>query len=160
METRQAPSQSPREVAPIPAGYHTLTPFFVAPDVDAMIVFVERAFDASVEHRMRSADGITRHAAVRIGSSMLMISSGTELYAPRPSTLHVYVEDVDAVYAAARAAGAQRLEEPADQFYGDRRAGVRDAWNNHWWIATHIEDVSAPELRKREEQFRRQHGMA
>ena len=46
------------------------------------------------------------------------------------------------------------LQQPADLFYGDRRAGVKDAWNNHWWLATHVEDVSPEQLRQREAEFR------
>jgi uncharacterized glyoxalase superfamily protein PhnB len=61
----------------------------------------------------------------------------------------MYVPDVDAVYADAIAAGAASLREPNDQFYGDRMAGVEDAAGNQWWIATHVEDVSPEEMRRR-----------
>jgi len=147
-------------VAPVPNGYHTVTPFFVVEDVAALVDFVERAFAAKVEGAMRSGDGVMRHADVRIGDSKLMFSSGTELYLPFPMSLHLYVEDTDAAYARALAAGARSLEPPADQFYGDRRAGVSDAWGNHWWIATHVEDVNEHELRARELRFRRERGTA
>lgn len=149
-----------RAVAPVPNGHHTVTPFFVVKDVAAMIAFVERAFGATVDRAMRSGDGLIRHATVCIGDSKLMISSGTELYAPRPLSVHLYVDDADALYARALAAGARSLEAPADQFYGDRRAGVRDAWDNHWWIATHVEDVNEHELRAREQRFRAERGIA
>jgi uncharacterized glyoxalase superfamily protein PhnB len=66
-----------------------------------------------------------------------------------PAMVHVYVEDVDAAYRRALDAGAEPLREPADQFYGDRSAGVRDAGGNLWWIATHVEDVSAEEIERR-----------
>jgi uncharacterized glyoxalase superfamily protein PhnB len=140
---------------PIPDGFHTVTPFFVVADVAALVGFVERAFGAEIDHAMRSADGVIRHADVRIGNSKLMFSSGVELYAPRPISLHLYVHDVDAWYARALAAGARSLEAPADQFYGDRRAGVADEWDNHWWLATHVEDLNEHELRARELRFRR-----
>lgn len=149
-----------RAPAKIPHGYHTVTPFFVVDDVESLIGFAERAFAAGDVQRMRSDDGITRHATINIGDSKLMISSGTALYPARPSTLHLYVEDVDALFARALAAGAERLEEPADQFYGDRRAGVKDRWNNHWWLATHVEDVDEQELKVREQEFRRQRDLA
>lgn len=61
----------------------------------------------------------------------------------------MYVEDTDAVYAKALAAGAVSLMEPADQFYGDRNAGVKDPFGNNWWIGTHVEDVSAEEMQRR-----------
>ena len=63
--------------------------------------------------------------------------------------LHLYVPDTDALYRSALAAGATSIREPADQFYGDRSAGVRDLWGNQWWIATHMEDVSQAEMERR-----------
>jgi len=103
---------------------------------------------------MKSDDGVLRHATVRVGDSLLMVSSGTDRYPPRPLTMQLYVEDVDGRYATALKAGARSLEVPADQFYGDRRAGVEDSWGNHWWIATHREDLDAKTLRQREQAFR------
>jgi uncharacterized glyoxalase superfamily protein PhnB len=66
-----------------------------------------------------------------------------------PTGFYLYVPDTDAAYAAAMAAGGLSTLEPADQFYGDRNAGVQDPWGNNWWIATHIEDVSPEEVQKR-----------
>jgi uncharacterized glyoxalase superfamily protein PhnB len=68
---------------------------------------------------------------------------------PMPAMVHLYVDSVDAVYRRALAAGATSIKEPADQFYGDRSGGVRDVAGNHWYIATHVEDVSPEELEKR-----------
>jgi PhnB protein len=65
--------------------------------------------------------------------------------------LHLYLEDTDAAYRRALAAEATSLQGPADQFYGDRTAGVQDAFGNQWWMATHIEDVSAEEMQRRAE---------
>jgi len=67
----------------------------------------------------------------------------------RNATLHVYVPDVDAVHTRALAAGATSLQEPKDQFYGERNSGVMDAWGNHWYIATHREALSESEVRRR-----------
>ncbi len=68
---------------------------------------------------------------------------------PRAVTMHVYVPDVDAIYKTAMAAGTTSLSEPKDQFYGERNGGVIDAWGNHWYIATHMEDLSTEELMSR-----------
>jgi uncharacterized glyoxalase superfamily protein PhnB len=68
-----------------------------------------------------------------------------------PTTLYLYVPDIDAVYRRALDAGATSLVEPKDQFYGDRSAGVKDPVGNFWWVATHVEDVSPEELRRRAE---------
>jgi PhnB protein len=62
---------------------------------------------------------------------------------------NVYVDDADAVYQRALAAGATSVQAPVDQFYGDRSGGVKDAFGNLWWIATHIEDVPPEELQRR-----------
>jgi uncharacterized glyoxalase superfamily protein PhnB len=66
-----------------------------------------------------------------------------------PSGFYLYVPDTDATYQAGLAAGGVSVMEPSDQFYGDRNAGVRDPWGNHWWIATHIEDVDEAEIQRR-----------
>jgi uncharacterized glyoxalase superfamily protein PhnB len=63
---------------------------------------------------------------------------------------------VDTAHERAVEARAASLEAPTDQFYGERRGGVRDRWNNHWWIATRTEEVTAEELEQRELRFRRQ----
>jgi uncharacterized glyoxalase superfamily protein PhnB len=65
---------------------------------------------------------------------------------PMPSTLHVYVPDVDGMYKRSMDSGAISLREPSDQFYGDRTAGIQDPSGNHWWISTHIEDVTPEEI--------------
>jgi uncharacterized glyoxalase superfamily protein PhnB len=69
-----------------------------------------------------------------------------------PAMLYVYVDDVDATYQRALAAGGTHSAGPADQFYGDRSGGVKDPCGNMWWIATHIEDVLPDELKRRARQ--------
>jgi uncharacterized glyoxalase superfamily protein PhnB len=63
--------------------------------------------------------------------------------------LHLYLEDTDATYQRALAAGANSLQEPENQFYGDRTAGVQDSFGNQWWFATHVEDVSPEDMLRR-----------
>jgi uncharacterized glyoxalase superfamily protein PhnB len=75
---------------------------------------------------------------------------------PMPSAMYLYVGDVDSVYQRALRAGAISMMEPANQFYGDRSAGVQDLCGNQWWIATHVEDVSPEELAKRAAAFMKQ----
>ena len=98
---------------------------------------------------MPGPGGAIMHAEMRIGDTMVMLSDATPENPPMPIMIHLYVEDADRVYKRALAAGASSLREPADQFYGDRSAGVKDAFGNQWWLATHIEDVSPQELQKR-----------
>jgi uncharacterized glyoxalase superfamily protein PhnB len=131
---------------PIPEGHHTVTPFLRVIDAAKLIEFLKPAFGATVTFRMDGPDGSVMHAEVKIGDSMVMIGQSPE---PLPSMIHLYVPDTDAVYKSAMAAGAKSIREPADQFYGDRSAGVRDFCGNEWWMATHIEDVSQEEMQRR-----------
>jgi uncharacterized glyoxalase superfamily protein PhnB len=80
---------------------------------------------------------------------MVMLSDGNEECPPAPAGLYLYLNEVDAAYDRALRAGGVSVMEPADQFYGDRNAGVRDACGNIWWLATHIEDVSREEIVRR-----------
>src|SRR5579872_40159 len=122
-------------------GFHTVTPYLIVQDAAQLIDFVKQAFGATETFRgTGSAGGI--HAEVRIGDSMVMIGGGGAWSGePKPAMLYLYVNDADSVYKQALEAGANSISEPEDQPYGDRSAGVRDAFGNVWYIATHIEDV-------------------
>ncbi len=136
-------------VDPIPQGYHTVTPYLFLKDARAFIDFAGRAFGAREQVSMEDEAGAVRHAEIEIGDSRVMLSQATDDYRPLPLAIHLYVEDCDATYAAAIEAGAESTMEPADQFYGDRMAGVRDAEGQIWWIATHVEDVPPEEMERR-----------
>ena len=125
--------------SPIPAGYHTVTPYLVAQDADAVIDFVKQTFGGEETFRaVGSAGGY--HCEVRVEDSVLMIGGGgKELSWKGESMLgafHVYVRDCDAAYQRALQAGGKSLMAPADQEYGERTASVIDAAGNHWYIAT------------------------
>jgi len=136
-------------VAPIPAGYHRVTPYLVVEDGEGLVAFLKAAFQAEELGRTVRPDGSIANAEVRIGDSMVMLAQAREPWKPMPAGFYLYVPDTDAVYRAALAAGGSSLMEPADQFYGDRNAGVQDPWGNNWWIATHIEDVDEAEIQRR-----------
>jgi PhnB protein len=124
------------------AGFHTVTPYLLAQDVDALVDFVKHAFDAVETFRTRgSAGGF--HIELQIGDSMVMIGGGGNWSgAAMPAMLHLYVPDVNAVYRRALAAGGSSIMEPADQPDGDRRGGVQDQFGNMWYIATTTHDVA------------------
>jgi PhnB protein len=143
-------------VKPIPDGYHTITPYLTVQGVPKLIDFLKLAFEAREIERMAQPDGTIRHAELRIGDSVVMMGEAGGEREPMPSAMYLYVNDTDAVYRGALQAGATSLMEPADQFYGDRSAGVKDPSGNYWWIATHQEDVSPAELKKRAEAAMRQ----
>jgi PhnB protein len=92
-----------------------------------------------IEHGQKvvRSDGRTDHADVRIGDSLVMISEASATFPARPCVHYVYVDDVDATYGAALAAGVASILEPTDQPYGDRCCGFLDAFDNRWWVATH-----------------------
>jgi PhnB protein len=136
-------------VKPIPEGYHSVTPFLTVSGAARVIDFVKQAFDAQEVERMQGPGGTIAHAEVKIGDSRVMLADPSGDWKPMPSTLYVYVPDVDAVYQRAVRAGGSSLREPTDQFYGDRNAGVQDPAGNMWWISTHKEDVSPEELKRR-----------
>lgn len=131
-ETEIETPQDPKHLRP---GYHTITPYLTVQRAEQLVEFVKQVFDGTEVFRATgSAGGL--HAEVTIGESKLMIG-GYENVEEIPTALHLYVPDADAVYQRALAAGATSLEEPVDQFYGDREAGVKDPTGNVWWIATH-----------------------
>ncbi len=140
-------------VKPIPEGFHTVTPYLIVENPDEVISFLREAFGAEELFRMSGPDGGVWHAEVQLGDSRLMLGGASEQWPAMPAVLYVYVEDVDATYRRALAAGATSVMEPADQFYGDRHGGVRDLAGNQWWIATHIEDVTPEELERRRDAY-------
>jgi PhnB protein len=141
----------PNAVKPIPEGYHTVTPYLVVSDAGKLIDFLKRAFDAKEIHRSMGPDGKVAHAAVSVGDSRIMLGGARPGTPLMPCMLYLYVPDTDALYKSAIDAGATSIMPPANQFYGDRNAGVKDAEGNQWYIATHIEDVAPDELQKRME---------
>jgi len=133
---------------PVPPGYATVTPYLCVADAAKLIGFLTQAFDAKLIFKMDGPGGKIMHAEMTIGDSRIMIGQpapGQETHA----MIHLYLPDADGFYARAIAAGATSVREPADQFYGDRSAGVRDQFGNQWFIATHIEDVSEEEMERR-----------
>lgn len=144
------------KVNPIPEDCGTITPYLTIPDVARLIEFLKQAFDGVERARISRPDGTVLHAQVRIGSSLLMIGEPQHPWKPRPSMLYLYVADVDATYKRAIEAGAKSVIEPADMFYGDRHACVKDVGENDWWIASRIENLSAAEIQERATAFYKQ----
>ncbi|QJD28618.1 VOC family protein [Methylococcus geothermalis] len=141
----------------IPDGYHTVIPYLVVRGAADLIEFMKKAFDAKEWERIMRPDGTVGHAEMRIGDSVVMLSEARGEWQPMPGAIYLYVPDADAAYQRALDAGATSISPPANQFYGDRHGGVRDASGNLWWIATHIEDVPAEELKQRAEVFFSKH---
>ena len=141
-------------VKPIPDGYHSVQAYLIQRNCAAAIDFYKTALGAKERLRMQGPDETIGHAELEIGDSCVMMADenpkigafSAEHYGGSPVGLMIYVEDCDAVYKSAIAAGAKSEREPADQFYGDRMSGVIDPFGFRWYIATHIKDVSPEEM--------------
>ena len=150
------PRTKPR-VSPIPKGYREVTPYLSIRGAAEAIDFYKKAFGAKELMRMPGPEGKLGHAEIGIGGSRLMLSDeyqamdflGPQSRGGTTVHLHVYVKDADAVVERAVAAGAKLLRPVENQFYGDRLGTVEDPFGHVWHLATHVEDVSAAELRKR-----------
>ena len=119
----------------VPNGYRTLSPYLVVSDAEGLIAFVSAVFETEARRRM-TIDAGGLHAELELGDSVLMVGEGGSM--SFPATLHVYVEDADAVYERALAAGATSVAEPHDTSFGDHRAAFDDRWGNQWWVATRV----------------------
>jgi PhnB protein len=126
-----------RGLTPVPAGRRTVTPYLFPHGVPSYIEFLSRAFGAVEEFR-HEVEGVVMHASVRIGNAAIEMGDTQGKREPMPSWFYLYVADVDALYNRAVAAGATPVSAPADQWYGERVATVRDAMGITWAMARAI----------------------
>jgi PhnB protein len=127
------------------AGFTSVTPYLAVYRAEELMAFLKTVFGATQTYLAPGTTGIM-HAEVRIGNSMLMLGGSPDMtYPETPCALHYYVDDVDGIYRRALAAGATSLHEPADQEYGERGGSVKDAFGNHWYLATPLAGHSIPE---------------
>jgi len=142
-------------INPIPAGYHTVTPYLIIDGAAKAIDFYKRAFNAEELFRLDGPKGTIAHAEVKIGDSPVMLGDemqgyrGPQALGGTPVSLMVYVTDVDKIFAQAIAAGGKELRPVANQFYGDRTGTLADPFGHVWSISTHVEDVSPEEIDRR-----------
>lgn len=145
------------KIRPIPKGYHAVTPYLSVKGAASAIAFYKKAFGAKEVMRMPGPGGTIAHAEIQIGDSRIMLADEfpeMNFRSPRsvggtPVNIHLYVQDVGKVARKAVAAGAKPLRPVADQFYGDRSGSLEDPFGHVWHVATHIEDISMKELKKR-----------
>jgi len=141
-------------VKPIPDGMHSITPHLVCADAARAMEFYKQAFDAVELARLPGPEGKLLHALMRIGDSPFMLvdefpdwgALGPKALKGSPVTLHIYVEDVDALMSRAVAAGAKVTMPVDDAFWGDRYGQVEDPFGHHWSMATHVRDLSPEEI--------------
>ena len=146
-------------VKPIPDGYPRVSPSLAIDGASAAIGFYTNVLGATERMRMPAPGGTAAIAKLQIGDSLINVSDqspeqghpGPRAIGGTPVSLNVYVEDADATFERAIAAGATPLQPVENQFYGDRIGWFEDPWGHHWAVATHVEDVSAEELTRRTE---------
>jgi PhnB protein len=144
-------------VKPIPEGYRTVTPYLAVDGAAEAIEYYKKAFGAKERGRMEVPGGKIGHAELEIGDSLVMLSDALPQFSTRSPkelggtsvSVHMYVEDVDAVVKQAIEAGGTVTAEVADQFWGDRFGVVQDPFGHQWTISTHVEDVPPEEMAER-----------
>ncbi len=145
----------------VPPGYHTVTPYLLIKGASDAIAFYVQVFGAEEIARLTAPDGRIGHAEIRIGESTIMIADehpemdflGPQSRGGTTVSLLIYVEHADDVFNDALQRGAKELRPICDQFYGDRSGSVTDPWGHVWSIATHLEDISPAELKRRFEEL-------
>ncbi|MER5203741.1 VOC family protein [Streptomyces sp. NPDC002825] len=153
-------------VQPIPEGYPRVTPYLCVDGAAAAIDFYVSVLGATERMRMPAPDGRIGHAELELGNSLIMLADefpemnfrSPKAVGGTPITLHVYVEDVDAVFAEAVSRGAKELSAVKNEFYGDRTGQLEDPFGHRWNLSTHVEDVPPEELEKRAEEAMRAMG--
>lgn len=144
------------QVKSIPDGYHTVQAYLILKNCAAAIDFYKKVFGVTERMRMTRPDGRIGHAEIQVGDSCIMMADehpdmdafSPEHYGGSPVSILIYVENCDATYRQAMAAGGKSVREPRDEAYGDRMSGILDPFGYKWWMATHIKDVSKEELEK------------
>ena len=157
---RAAPKKAaPRKMAvkPIPPGYHSITAYLCIDGASAAIDFYKRAFGAKERLRMDAPGGKVGHAELVIGDSAFMLADefpemnfrGPKSGSGSSVNMHLYVKDVDATFTRAIAEGAKLLRALEDKFYGDRSGSLEDPFGHVWHLATHKEDLTPAEMKRR-----------
>lgn len=142
---------------PIPAGFHSITPYLSVTNANAAIKFYQKVFGAEEVGRITMGGDTVGHAELQIGNSKLMLAQempdwgnkSPQTLGGSPVTIALYVADVDATYQRALDAGATVIEAVKDQFYGDRAGSLTDPFGHKWHLLSHIEDVSFDEMQRR-----------
>jgi PhnB protein len=150
---------APKKLMSPPPGYASVTAYLIAQDAAGAIDYYKAVFGAREEMRMPSPGGRVGHAELRIGDSKIMLADehpDMHAHGPRhhrgsPVTIMLYVKDVDATVAKAVAKGGKLVRPVQNQFYGDRSGAIEDPEGHVWHIATHVEDVTAKEVKRRME---------
>src|SRR5688572_18787667 len=150
-----------KKVSPVPAGYHSVTPYLSIRGAADAIEFYKKALGAKEIMRMPGPDGKLGHVEIQLGDSRVMLSDeykdmqfvGPKSLGGTSVHLHLYVKDADAQVEKAVAAGARIVEPLEDKFYGDRSGCIEDPFGHRWHLSTHTRDVSPAEMKRKAAEF-------
>jgi len=148
-------------VRAVPEFFHTVNMYLVVPNAREAMAFYEKAFSATSVFTMTGPGDSVMHAELRIGDSTVMLSDENPQWEMKsaltlggsPVSMHLYVEDVDAVFAQAIESGCKEVAPLMDAFWGDRFGKVVDPFGFQWGIATHVEDVEPEEMERRQKEW-------
>ncbi|MBT2513359.1 VOC family protein [Arthrobacter sp. ISL-30] len=136
-------------VRPVPEGYRSVEPWIISRDTAGVLDFITAAFGAQEAFRVPMEDGSIGHAEARIGDSNILAFDSRPNWPPTPAFLRLYVDDGDATFAAALAAGATAVTNMTEMFWGERVGRVRDPFGNLWWIHCRVAELTAEEAYER-----------
>ena len=149
-------------VKPIPPGYTTVTPSITFSDTPKAIEFYKKALGATERSRIPGPDGKIMHAEIQVGNSIIMMNDevmgqrSAKSIGGTPISFYLYVEDTDAAFKKALAAGGKEVAPITDMFWGDRMGAFEDPFGIHWTIATRVKEVSRDEMVRGQEEFMKQ----
>ena len=141
-------AKKPAKVSWLAKGYPVLSSIVVLDDCARAIDWYKKVLGAKQRLRLDMPGGTVAHCELGFGDAVLMMGSPTPQVPPKKGSLAIYVKNCDATYGEALSAGARSVQEPTDQFYGDRNARFEDPFGNEWSVMMHIKNVSEKEMKK------------
>ncbi|RDI39066.1 VOC family protein [Aquicella lusitana] len=150
-----------KKLSVVPQGYNSITPYLIVNNAAKAIEFYKKLFDAKEVMRMDQPDGKVGHAELRIGDAKIMLADeypemdarAPEAFGGSPVGIHLYIKEVDTVVEKALRAGSTLMRPVETMFYGDRTGTLIDPYGHKWYVSTHVENVSAAEMKKRAEKL-------
>jgi uncharacterized glyoxalase superfamily protein PhnB len=132
-----------RKIQTVPDNYTSVTPWIISPSTENLIAFLKAAFEAQEipNSRIKNEDGVIIHAVVKIGNAMVMLFDARKGWAPTPSFLNLYVEDVERAYQKALQLGAISVTNITTLWFGQKVCRILDPFGNLWWINQRVEEI-------------------
>ena len=139
-----------KKVNPIPYDNQNIVPYIMVDNVIKLITFLQSAFNAELTYKLDRPDGTVMHAEMKIGKNRIMMGEPTDQFGSMPVSIYMYVTNCDKVYQLAlQAGGTSMMEVKTMKHAGERYGCVKDFAGNIWWIATHVEDMTLEESKRR-----------